>query len=178
MLTALSCKLFKCLALALLILSSGCASSVYSPINDPTFKTPGLARVRADTKTYLGMPVRWGGNITKVENHRNETWIEVVEHRLYRGGRPKSDNASGGRFIAKIPGFLDPAIYAPNRQITVIGTLETYIERPIGEHPYTFPLVSTTQHQLWEELKEPPVIYYEPVYPPYWYSPFHHRRRH
>ncbi len=176
MFTALTCKLFKRLTLVLLILFSGCASPIYSPIGDPTFKTPELARVRTDTETYLGLKARWGGNITRVENHQDETWVEVIEHKLSRSGHPKNDNASGGRFIARIPGFLDPAIYAPNRQITIIGTLETTIERPIGEHPYTFPVVSVTQHRLWEALKEPPIIYYESFYPPYWYSPFHHRR--
>ncbi len=176
MFTNLTCKLFKCLTLTLLLLLGSCASPVYSPIGDPTFKTPDLARVRTDTETYLGMRVRWGGNITRVENRRDETWVEVVAHELYRNGRPQSDNASDGRFIAKVSEFLDPAIYAPNRQITVIGTLETTIERPIGEHPYTFPVVSVTQHQIWKERKEPSVIYYEPWYPPYWHSPFYHRR--
>ena len=180
MTTALFDIIFKHLTIILLALtSSACASRLYSPISDSAVPSPALAQVRTDSETYLGMTVRWGGNITRVENRRDETWVEVVEHPLYRNGRPKTGNASGGRFIAQIPGFLDPAIYAPGRQITVIGTLETPIQRPIGEHPYTFAVVAVNQHQLWEEPAEPAVIYYDPFYYPYWHSPFYrHYWRH
>lgn len=162
--------------LCIFILLEGCTSlpEAYSPISDSEFKGPNLNTVRQDPNAWKGTRVRWGGNIVKVENHRDETWIEVVEHPLYDSGRPQSSNASEGRFIARIAGFLDPAIYAQGRQITVTGAVESSIQRTIGEYPYDFPVVKVDTYRLWEKRQEPEVIYYYPD--PFWNSRFWYDR--
>lgn len=147
-------------ALLILLMIVGCAAQPRSPIANTAFKGPTLEAVRANPESFIGSKVRWGGTITRVENRREETWIEIVEQPLNNAGRPSSATASEGRFIARIPGFLDPAIYAQGRQLTVIGTLENSVQRNIGEYPYDFPVVAVDTYQLWEERKEPEVIYY------------------
>ncbi|HXH04712.1 MAG TPA: Slp family lipoprotein [Candidatus Competibacteraceae bacterium] len=167
----------------LVLLSAGCAQTPYNPITDRDFKGPTLARALSDEKALLGSRVRWGGAIAKVENEAKETWIEVVEHPLAEDGWPRAGSASSGRFLGRVVGFLDPAIYAPGRLWTVVGTLEASQQRNIGAYPYRYPVVAVEQHQLWPERRRPDVIYlrdpfYDPFYRPYWwYRPYYWRRR-
>lgn len=170
----------------LLLLASGCAmQGGYDPIQDDEFKGPTLQAVRSadDTQSFRHTRVRWGGNIARVENRRDDTWIEIVQHNLKESGRPRSDAASEGRFIARIGGFLDPAIYAAGRQITVVGPLTDSVQRKIGEYPYQFPVVTAEQYRLWEEREEPEVILYaDPFWDPWfwprpwYYAPYYRRR--
>lgn len=161
------------------ILLSGCASippPIYDPISDADFKGPNLTAVRMDTAAWKGIRIRWGGDIVEVENQRHETWIEVVEYPLRSSGRPSNSKASEGRFIARIPGFLDPAIYAQGRQITIVGTVDNTIQRSIGDYPYEFPVVAVDTYRLWDEQRETDIIYYYPD--PFWNSYLWYHRFH
>lgn len=163
------CVLSSVIILFVLLLLDGCALDSYSPVSDPEFKGPALEAVRANPEAFVDTRVRWGGSIARVENRSDETLIEIVEHPLRRYGRPQASYQSEGRFVAQIPGFLDPAIYDEGRRITVIGTLKGSIHRKIGEHPYEFPLVAADEHRLWEE---PDPGYTDYRYSPYWYYGF------
>jgi outer membrane lipoprotein len=151
--------------LGLLVLAS-CASQPKTPIANADFKGPTLAAVRANPDIFLDQRVRWGGSIARVENRRDDTLVEIVQHPLLDSGRPRSSTTSAGRFIARIPGFLDPAIYAEERQLTVVGTLQPSIARNIGEYPYQYPVVVADTFKLWKESDDSRVIYYYPD--PFW----------
>lgn len=157
--------------LVIFVLLGGCAA--YGPTEETRPVGPPLKEVRGNPDAYSGALVRWGGSIARVENRRDETWIEIVEYPLDDSDYPQPSNASEGRFIARIPGFLDPAIYAEGRLITVTGALESTIQRPIGEYPYTFPVVAADRYQLWEKRRERTIIYYDPY--DYWW-PYSHWR--
>jgi len=45
-----------------------------------------------------------------VENQNNSTLIEIIGRPLVGEGRPDISRPSNGRFIAEIPGFVDPVI--------------------------------------------------------------------
>ena len=152
------------------LLLIGCASQVPRAVSEPPPSKLSVAEARAN-QGPLGTPVRWGGIIAKVENHPNETWIEIVERPLDSNGRPRQVDQSGGRFLARFDGFLDPTIYTPGRAITVAGTLQENITRPIGNYPYTFPVVKVTSFYLWppEQVYRDP--WYDPWYP--WHDPFY-----
>ncbi len=156
----------------LLILAGliGCASNLPKDITEAPPGGPSVAAVRADPQRFTGAQVRWGGTIAAVENRQHETWIEVVDRELYSGGRPESGDATRGRFLARIPGFLDPAVYAKGRQITVAGTVDGTVTRPIGQYSYRFPVVAVRTHVLWEPLPERRE-YYDPFWPGY-YDPW------
>ena len=157
-------------AMLALLLCGACASpGPYDPIRDADFKGAKLDVVRADAQNFINMPVRWGGEITRVENRAEETLVEIVQHELSSNGRPRSSNHSEGRFIARIPGFLDPAIYAEGRQLTVAGSVESTLARQIGEHPYTFPVVAVDRYQLWQQRNERDVVFY-----PFFYGYYDH----
>lgn len=163
----------------LALLAGGCASNVPVAIRDPIPGSPSLAEVRKDPVPHLGTRVRWGGVIVAVHNREDTTRIEVVGRKLDSGGRPTSGDATAGRFLAEVAGFLDPAVYAQGREITVVGTLAEPETRKIGEFPYRFPVVRARAHYLWppkEPARDayPPPWYYDPWYPyhspysPYW----------
>ncbi|MCI0401506.1 MAG: Slp family lipoprotein [Gammaproteobacteria bacterium] len=153
----------------------GCASQVPIEIREPPADNPTIAAVGSDFQGFNGRYVRWGGTIAAVENRTNETDVEVVAHKLDSEGSPYATDDSLGRFIARVEAFLDPVIYAVDRSVTAYGVLEGSITRPIGEHPYTYPLVKATKFYLWPEYSYYPGYapyhygYYDPYYYPYPY---------
>ena len=161
---------FRCSGFLLLVWVAGCATvpPVYDPIRDPDFRGPALAAARERPDAFLQTRIRWGGVLARVDNRRDETWLEIVEQPLQDSGRPASADDSGGRFLARVAGFLDPAIYAIGRPITVVGVLSDSAPGRVGEYRYTYPVVLAERHHLWSERRPPDVIY---VPDPFWYGP-------
>ncbi len=162
-------RYFTILFLALFVLA-GCASRIPSAILAAPAPDLTVAEARADLSAHRGQQVRWGGSIAGVENGKDVTRIEIVARDLEGGGRPRETDASGGRFIAHIAGFLDPAIYARDRLLTVSGVLDGSVTKTVGDYPYSYPVVRVQEYQLWRPL--PPrdafprdTIWYDPWYP-------------
>lgn len=155
----------RALVCAALLAMVGCATTIPEGVRNAPTNNPSVSVARDAAAQLVGSPVRWGGTIARVENKETETWIEVVQKELRRNGEPAQTDTSGGRFIARIGGFLDPVIYEKGRQITIAGALEQPIVSRIGDFTYLFPVVKADSHYLWEA--KPDVIFYEPV--PYWY---------
>lgn len=167
---------FAMIAAALLL--AACASNVPEGIRKAPQGGVGPAEARADAERLQGVPVRWGGVIAAVENRRQETWLEVVARPLAGDGSPKSGDAPNlGRFLARVPQFLDPAVYSDGREITVRGTFVGTETRPIGDYPYRYPVVQVQQHHLWPVAPEPAAYPYDPFWYDPWYPyPWWHRR--
>lgn len=153
------------LLLSLLLLSA--CSQVPELIRKAPVDNPMPAEVQQEEQRFIGSHIRWGGSIVQVENKQSESWIEVVGRRLGTNGKPVTGDTSLGRFIAVIPGFIEPTIYQKDRLLTVYGKVEKTITRTVGDYDYLYPVIMTVEHYLWE--KEPP--YYD--YPPYWYDPWY-----
>lgn len=94
--------------------------------------------------------VRWGGEIIGVENRDSVSWVEVLQRPLDVDGRPMKTDHSSGRFIARVQGFLDPAVYAKGRQLTVYGTIERGAPGKIGNQAYIYPIITSERIHLWE----------------------------
>ena len=146
--------------------ASGCASNPPQAISKIPVDNPSLTSVRLDIDQYNGAGVRWGGEISKVENKANHTWIEIVRRQLWSDGKPKASGKSDGRFIASFSGFVDPVVYEIGHLLTVVGTIEDKIKRPIGEYDYVFPIVTVEGSHLW---KKTTVAQYPNYPPPWWY---------
>jgi len=157
---------------------AGCATPVPGPIRQPVPGAPGVGEVRARPQAYTGRRVRWGGTIATVDNRKQGTWVEVVSRPLDRDGRPKETDATSGRFMARVPGFLDPAVYAAGRAFTVNGVIEGVVRKDIGQYPYRFPVVRADHYHLWAPLPKAgetpywgPPWWYDPWYPYPWHGP-------
>lgn len=164
-------KLPPLLLVALLL--SAC-SSVPKNISEPAISPVTIAQAVTAPESVKGKTVRWGGTIAKVENHQQKTKVEIVARELYDDGEPKKSDRSLGRFIAEINGFLDPAIYAVGRNLTVVGTLAGTTQGKLGEMNYSYAVVNADAHYLWPLPEEPcsncSPWYYDPWYP---WGPYH-----
>lgn len=159
------------LALAACTALAACAT-VPTPLQGEfTAATPREAL----TTTPPGTQVRWGGSIVETSPGPDATCLQVIARPLGSNGRPSSSSpdASNGRFIACRTGFYDPAVFAPGREVTFIGRIESSQNVKIGEYDYTLPKVAADVVYLWPEVRE--VIVRDPYYPghypysyPYW----------
>ncbi len=132
---------------------AGCATSgnrsFTAAENESATDLPTVASVRQQPQVHAQSEVEWGGVVAQVENREDATWIEVIERPLNRNGQPVTSSLSGGRFLAVVPGFLDPADYRQGRAITVAGNIQGIDVRPLGETAYDYPKVNVVDHQLW-----------------------------
>ncbi len=165
------------MGLALIVaLTLGACSIVPKELRQAPTGNPVLTEVRADPEVFIGREVRWGGTILEVDNDAIETRIEIVARELLRSGRPVSEERSTGRFIAVFDGFVDPAIHAEGRDITVAGVIAGIEPGKIGDHDYTWPVIRVHHHFLWPPRVDPrdyPPRYYYHYDPwfPYYYAP-------
>ncbi len=153
------------IGLLALPLLTGCASRVPIEIRTPPVPAISPAEVQKQPDAYRGHAVRWGGDILTVETREKETEIEFLAKALDSSGKPEDGDVSLGRFLARVEGFLDPAVYTQGRSATVRGVVEAVTERNIGERAYVYPVVRAHTLYLW-----PRKVYYGyPRYYPYHY---------
>lgn len=142
-----------------------------------------FTRVAQNPEAFIKEEVRWGGIVARVENLEKDTLIEIVNLPLGRQARPVASQETGGRFIARVPGFLDPMIYTQGKEITVVGMLSEPMPGKVGEHKINFPVVDTRGHQLWAERPNYEYVEVYSAWDPYWfyhrpyYWPYHYRYR-
>ena len=150
----------------------GCAGTIPEPIRNPGTTTAlGVSEVQADPNRHIGVRVRWGGTIIAVTNRERSTQIEVLARALDRGGAPRSGSSADGRFIAEVAGFLDPAEYPKDRELTVVGIITGVETRAVGDYPYVYPVVQADARYLWPEPQPAPVYpgpWFGPWYDPWW----------
>ncbi len=134
----------------LMLFITACASVMSETTMKSVDQSVSFAALQQKPDAYKGKVVLLGGQIIATTVKDNETWIEVLEKNLDSGQKPENTDQSGGRFLVKFQGFLDPAIYTPGRYLTVAGQVEGKVVRPINEIKYTFPLLSAKEHHLWK----------------------------
>jgi outer membrane lipoprotein len=161
------------------LMLTACATQIPPSIREAPADNPSVEAVRANAADYRGRQVRWGGKLIATENRENATWLTVLaSSTLSKDGEPQSDHDSAGRFIAVVPEFLDPMVYAADRKVTVTGTLLRTETRPVGQFRYTYPVVEAKSWYLWPEESVAPYGYpypgwYGPWYGPPWVGPWY-----
>lgn len=98
-----------------------------------------------------GSTVQWGGHIVSTVNRENSTIIEVLSYPLARDGFPNTSRKPTGRFVLRRQGFLEPQDYAPGRELTVVGSIQSLVETSVGETELLVPLVRAEQLHLWDD---------------------------
>ncbi len=132
--------------LAWLPLLAACAPRIPPPLQGVY---PQLTVAQAQADHVTGERVRWGGEIASTTPRNSETCVEIVSQALDRRTRPIPSDDTSGRFLACEAGFYDPTIYAPGREITVVGTLEGTSSAKVGDYDYTFPKLRAEAMYLW-----------------------------
>ncbi|MBV0933609.1 Slp family lipoprotein [Marinobacterium weihaiense] len=154
--------MLKQLALLTLTLALGACAAV--PEGLKTEDTRTLLPFAEHGPDAAPATARWGGEIAAVHNRAESTEIEVVQFELNASGRPLKSDTSGGRFRLQVPGFLDPAIHAPGRLVTALGTFSGMTDGHIDEQPYRFPVLRSESVHLWPVIKEPVKCDCEPMF--------------
>lgn len=152
------------------MLVGGCASVVPESIRTTAAGNIQIAQVREQPQQFRHAVVRWGGKIVSTRNERDYTVLEIIGRELDSEGRPNDEDNSLGRFLAKVQGFLDPAIYKADRELTVFGQVEDVVERSVGEYRYNYPLVQAEQIYLWKPRLPTPRYWYRD---PFFYDPWY-----
>ncbi|HSB40355.1 MAG TPA: Slp/YeaY family lipoprotein [Methylomirabilota bacterium] len=169
--------------LPLLVLLTGCATAFPDEVMRTVNTQVTADELRAMPEAHKGTRVIVGGDILATQPRTGETEIELLTRRLRGDDSPERSDRSPGRVLLRTKEFLDPAVYAPGRRITVIGLVEGVEERKIGDVTYRYPVLAVERIRLWarDVVVAPgygPWPYYwpyGPYYDPFW-DPFWPRR--
>jgi outer membrane lipoprotein len=125
-------------------------------------------KVQAEPDRYVGNLVIWGGVIIETVNRQEGTYIKVLQTPLVSGEEPRDSETSRGRFLLRHTSYLDSEIYKKGRKLSVAGKIIGKEILPIGEVPYTYPLIMAEELHLWKEQKPDPWDDYYYHHPHYW----------
>lgn len=151
------------LTLQLLFLFYGCATLPKPLQEHESLKNVPFSVVKNNPQKYYDKPLLWGGKITNCSNSEEGTLFEILHLPLENDGHPSETDNSEGRFLAKSKNFLDCAVYAKGRYLTVIGRFKGLKEGKIDQMPYSFPLLETEATYLWKKrVKTYPYPYWRP----------------
>jgi outer membrane lipoprotein len=155
------------------LLGAGCATTPFpEELTRSVDRALTLKELRADPQAHVGARVILGGNIVATVPRPGVTEIEVLSHRLGGGDVPERGDRTDGRFLVRAREFLDPAVYARGRRLTVLGTVAGVEERRVGELPYAYPVLSAERIKLWPADtpwvggEYPPLPLESPILPP------------
>lgn len=152
---------------------AGCAASPFPEgLARSADRTLTVAELRSDTTAHLGAQVILGGEILATVPKPGETEIEILSRPLTAGDVPERSDRTSGRFLVRTRDFLDPAVYAPGRRLTVLGAVAGREERRVGDMPYDYPVIGAGLIKLWPKEapwvggEYPPLPLDSPVLPP------------
>jgi len=171
-------KPLRCLALGLVVLALAGCGVISREVRREAVPLRNFAELREDPQRFFGEVVILGGEIIEVRNRPDETTLLVLERPLGQGQRPRTDASSGGRFMVRFSGYLDPVLFAAGRSVTVAGKVQGDQTEAVGEAPYRYVVLEGVEIHLWEKPSSPPYPSWYPYDPwyPWWYDPrFGHR---
>jgi outer membrane lipoprotein len=161
------------------VLAAGCATAFPDEVMRTVNTALTVDVLFQDPAAWKGSRVIVGGEILATLPRPGETEIELLTRRLERDDSPERSDRSKGRVLLRSKEFLDPAVYAPGRRLSVIGEVSGTEERKIGEVAYRYPVIAVERIRLWAmDVVVVPPYYGWPSWPyPYWpYDPFWPRR--
>ncbi|HET6913358.1 MAG TPA: Slp family lipoprotein [Rhodanobacteraceae bacterium] len=115
---------------------------------DASAATITPAQVAAAPNAYPQAQVIWGGKIIGVKNLSDRTDIEILAYPLDSSQRPRLRSDAQGRFIAELPGFVEPMNYPDGAPVTVLGQVTGTRPGMVDRATYTYPVVSVRSGDL------------------------------
>lgn len=167
-------KYFRFIIALALLLSAGCATRV---ISDESMllvdRSLGFARLKEDPDRHAGSYALLGGAIVSVSNTKQMGQLEIVQFQLDTDNMPVESHTSGGRFLARTEGFLDPFVFKPGRLVTIVGEVKGHGTMRLDQVEYAYPIIAIREIHLWRppEVRSYPYPYY-PYYDDFWWRPF------
>ena len=147
--------------IGLMVLAAACGSAIPKESLrqvDPEITFQGLIK---DPDRYKGKVILVGGQIVSTTVRESESWVEILQQPLDWKQRPQNTDVSYGRFLVCFQGFLDPAIYAAGKKITVLGEVLGKKVQPLNEMEYAYAVLLPREHYLWKpETYGGPLIHF------------------
>lgn len=142
-------------AFALTAVLAACAPApIYKTGPGSVDATPG--QVAISPENFHGLQVVWGGSVVAVRNFSDHSEIEILAYPLDASQRPRMRQPAIGRFLAIVPGFVEPLDYPQGALVTLRGTLDGSRRGTVGQADYTFALVHSEATHRWtpEEMRQ------------------------
>lgn len=153
---ALHCSLLRLSPMFVLAMAlSACAPApIYK--SGPSSVTATPRQVATAPANFRNLQVVWGGSVISVHNLADHSEIEILGYPLDSSQRPRVKQPATGRFIAIVPGFVEPMNYPPGSLVTLRGTLDGTRKGEVGQANYTFALVHSEAMHRWtpEEMSQ------------------------
>lgn len=127
---------------------AACAPAPIYKTSSTTVAVPASQVAQAPDR-YLNSEVIWGGRIVSVANFPDHSEIEMLAYPLDGSQRPKANDTGSGRFVAVMPGYVEPLDYPAGALMTVRGKVTGTRAGTVGQAPYVFPLVGVAQSHVW-----------------------------
>jgi outer membrane lipoprotein len=108
-----------------------------------------FSQLQKQPDKFLEKTVMWGGKIIETRPMAATTELVVLQLALSGRDRPKDDDHSQGRYVARSKEFLDPVIYPKGTLITVIGRFVETEPSMIGEMSYQYPVIEIDEIKKW-----------------------------
>lgn len=144
------CNITGSLCAILLMLSVlACAGGMSDRVRSTVTYWGPFSQVQADPKSYLGQIVMWGGKIIEIKPLEAVTEVTVLQLDLDDWGKPRDNDRSQGRYVARSTEFLDPAVFPKGTLITTVGRVVDTASRPIGQMTYTYPVIGIDEIKKW-----------------------------
>jgi hypothetical protein len=105
------------------MLLAGCVSAFPAEKLVGVDRSVTLGVLRSDPDRFRQARVLLAGEIIQTRPRPGTTEIEVISRPLGDGDAPRFTDTSDGRFLLTAPDFLDPAVYATGRRLSVVGTV-------------------------------------------------------
>src|SRR5690242_4361842 len=128
------------LATALPFAIAACAPAPIYKTN-ASFVAATPQQVATSPNNFSEMQTVWGGQVIGVNNFKDHTEIRIMGYPLDGSQRPRMKEPAIGRFIAVVPGFLDPMNYPDGSLMTVSGHIQGTQTYPVGNATYLYPVL-------------------------------------
>ena len=127
----------------------GCVSGMSQASRAMVTYQGSFPALQGAPEQYRGEVAMLGGRIVETSPSPAGTEITVLQLPLGASDKPTLDKPSEGRFLISSPEFLDPAAYPKLTLITVVGEVTGHTVRPVGEYPYTLPVLRPIEIKQW-----------------------------
>lgn len=146
--------------LLLLIQLAGCASVLSKETLRQVSPNVSARDVLDDPERHVGQTILIAGNILRLENRPEGTFLEILGYPTTNRGYPDTAEPALGRFMLRHPGYLDALVFRPGRVVVAAGRVTGQHPAQIGETVHPEPLLQSLELEL---LPEHP-IYYSPIH--------------
>jgi len=127
----------------------GCTSVISENALKSVDKTVSYENVTVNPDEHRGKVLLLGGTLLETIPMSEKTVIMILQHPLTGNEKPDIAAPSKGRCLVEVDGFIDPAVYGPGRQVTLVGVVIGKETRKLGQLDYTYPVFKGTEVYLW-----------------------------